>query len=118
MRFSNYLITTLLVAAPVFAQANTQALSPTGRNPQFLWTPARQAIWDRMRADYLDNPISPDTSGGRWFKYIKTTADCACAYSDFGNWPTLMYQMTGDKRYVELAWNRLQTTFFAKPFDS
>jgi hypothetical protein len=86
--------------------------SPTGRNPRLLWTPDRQAVWAHMKADYDANPLLPATLGGRWYKLMKTNAECACKYSDNGIWPTLMYQATGDPKYVSLAWSRLQQSFF------
>ena len=86
--------------------------SPTGRTPRIVWTPERQAVWNKMRAEYNVNPTRPQTAGARWYAIAKQNADCACRYSDNGIWGTLLYQITGDHKYVDLAWTRLQKTFF------
>jgi hypothetical protein len=93
-----------LMSLPSVASA---AQSPTGRSPRLMWTPARQDVWNRMRTDYLANPGSPRTLGGTWFKVVKDNAECSCRYADHGLWATLMYQWTGDTRYVELAWTAI-----------
>lgn len=85
--------------------------SPTGREPRLLWTPERQGIWSQMRSDYDANPASPPTLGGQYFKLIKTNAECKCRYGDTGLWAALMFQITGDRRYVELAWAEVETSF-------
>lgn len=87
--------------------AVSAAQSPTGRSPRLMWTPARQDVWNRMKDDYLASPGSPRTLGGTWFKLVKDNAECGCKYGDYGIWATLMYQWTGDSRYVDLAWSRL-----------
>src|SRR4029453_6424923 len=54
----------------------------TKRQPLFNWTPCRQDTWNRMYADYLKNSAEPPTLGGKWFKWIKESADCNCRYPD------------------------------------
>ena len=89
----------------------TQLPTPTGREPRLIWTPERQAVWSQMRADFDANPLNPPTLGGRYYKLIKDNAECACRYADTGLWATLMFQITGDPRYVELAWRGIDTWF-------
>jgi hypothetical protein len=92
---------TPLPAAPVLlpraAARDLPLTSPTGRNPKLLWTPERQQVWERMRRD--NDP---------WYQYLKTNADKSgtpqAKYADFGQWATLMYQITGDAAYADKAW--------------
>jgi hypothetical protein len=81
--------------------------SPTGRSPKLLWTPERQAVWLRMKADYESNPENPTNLGGQLYRVLKRNAECACRYGDNGTWATLMYQITGEAKYVRLAWARI-----------
>ena len=92
----------------------TRLGTPTGREPRLIWTPERQAVWSQMRADFDANPGSPRTLGGQYYKLIKGNAECACRYGDTGLWATLMFQITGDRRYVALAWRAIETTFLPK----
>jgi hypothetical protein len=85
--------------------------SPTGREPRLIWTAERQGVWSQMRADYDANPLAPPTLGGQYYKLIKTNAECKCRYADTGLWATLMFQMTGDRKYVELAWAEVESSF-------
>src|SRR5688572_8049339 len=109
------LIATILLVAPVLASAVSADPSPTGREPRLLWTPERQAVWNRMRGDYEKDRNNPGTLAGKWFKLVKDNAECGCRYNDTGLWATLMYQWTGDRRYVDLAWQRLTKTFISLP---
>ena len=88
--------------------------SPTGREPRLLWTPERQAVWNRMKAEYRSNPANPGTLGGNWYKVVKENAECGCRYGDTGLWATLMYQWTGEAKYVDLAWAKA-SQFVKKP---
>ena len=65
-----------------------------------------------MKSDYQRGA---DTLGGRWFKLVKDNAECGCRYGDTGLWATLMYQWTGERRYVDLAWTRLSSSFLKLP---
>lgn len=85
--------------------------SPTGREPRLIWTPERQGIWSQMRSDFEASPLAPRTLGGQYFKLIKDNAECKCRYADTGLWATLMFQFTGDRKYVELAWAEVETSF-------
>jgi len=85
--------------------------SPTGREPRLIWTPERQAVWSQMRADYEASPLAPRTLGGQYYKLIKSNAECKCRYGDTGLWATLMFQITGDKGYADLAWATLESSF-------
>ena len=60
-----------------------------------------------MKADYRDNPGNPATLGGKWYKVVKENAECGCRYADTGLWATLMYQWTGEQKYVDLAWTQV-----------
>jgi hypothetical protein len=84
------------------------AASPTGRSPRLLWTAERQTVWSRMKADYESNPQS---MAGQWYGLLKKNAECACKYGDNGLWATMMYQITGEAKYVKLAWTRLSQGF-------
>ena len=64
-----------------------------------------------MRADYDANPLDPRTLGGRYYKLIKNNAECACRYGDSGLWGTLMFQITGDRQYADLAWKAIEGGF-------
>jgi len=85
--------------------------SPTGREPRLIWTQERQGIWSQMRSDFEASPQAPRTLGGQYYKLIKDNAECKCRYGDTGLWATLMFQMTGDRKYVELAWAEVETSF-------
>ena len=84
------------------------AVSPTGRSPKLIWTAERQAVWSRMKADYQSNRQS---KAGQWYATLKRTAECACKYGDNGIYATVMYQITGEAKYVKLAWTRLSQGF-------
>lgn len=83
------------------AQAAT-APSPTGHDPKFYWSPQRQATWNQMRAE--NNP---------WWRIVQYYADrsltCERRAGDIGQWATLAYQMTGDKKYADAAWTLINT---------
>ena len=86
--------------------------SPTGRSPRLLWTPERQATWNRMKKEFDAKPSAPSSAAARWYSLAKRNADCACRYSDNGIWGTLLFQFTGDTKYANLAYGQLQKTFF------
>src|SRR5689334_9092045 len=89
---------------PVFTSAASADPSPTGRTPKLLWTSERLATWNRMKADY---ETGADSLGAKWYKLVKDNAECGCRYLDTGLWATFMYQWTGDRRYVNLAWTKV-----------
>src|SRR5436190_3765409 len=93
---------------PIFTSSAAADPSPTGRTPKLLWTAERQTVWNRMKSDYQKDA---DTLGAKWYKLVKDNAECGCRYADNGLWATLMYQWTGDRRYVDLAWARLSSSF-------
>jgi hypothetical protein len=82
-----------------------------GGHPRLIVTPERRAVWARMKADFDANPTTPRSLGGTWYKLIKTNAECVCRYSDNGLWATLMFQITGERTYVDLAYARITNTF-------
>jgi hypothetical protein len=84
------------------------AVSPTGRSPKLLWSAEQQSVWLRMKADFESNSQS---KAGQWYGLLKKNAECACRYADNGIWATVMYQITGDAKYVKLAWARLSKGF-------
>ena len=47
----------------------------------------------------------------QWYGILKRNAECACRYGDNGIWATVMYQITGDAKYVNLAWARFTAGF-------
>ena len=81
------------------------AVSPTGRSPKLLWTAERQAVWSRMKTE------DRKSKAGQWYEILKKNAECACKYGDNGTWATVMYQITGEAKYVKLAWTRLANGF-------
>jgi hypothetical protein len=103
------LVCALIGASHVVTDARLgAAASPTGRSPKLLWTAERQTVWARMKADYESNPQS---MAGQWYGLLKKNAECACKYGDNGLWATMMYQFTGETKYVKLAWTRLSAGF-------
>lgn len=99
-----WLVCLLALGCLGLSAAAQAAPSPTGRTPRLLWTPERQDVWLQMKADYDRNA---NTLGARWYKLIKDTAEQGNKYGDTGLWATLMYQITGDTKYVDLAWNKI-----------
>ncbi len=65
--------------------------SPTGRKPRMIWTPHRQAVWNKMVK-----------TNHYWWKRIKAWAGADGI--DEAQYATLAFQMTGDKKYARLAW--------------
>ncbi|HLK56000.1 MAG TPA: hypothetical protein VKU00_05535 [Chthonomonadaceae bacterium] len=97
------LLVALLAPAHAFGQAAT-APSPTGRTPRLLWTPQRQAVWNRMVAE--KNP---------WWIKLKGWADGSVPrYGDIGDYGTIAYQMTGDVKYAQRAWSKVEPWIQAK----
>lgn len=78
-----------------------RANSPTGRNPKLVWTPERQAVWNRMRRE--NHPL---------WGLVKSAADRTGTgrdvYGDYGQWATLAYQVTGDRDYAARAWRKVE----------
>ncbi len=103
--------------------------SPTGRNPNLLWTCARQAVWNQTVDDYEAAGCSslstagtcsatPATLAGRWFKQARAICLLGAAGAqgaNYGQWCALMYQMTGDVGYVTNAtfgaWKTITTRY-------
>ncbi len=81
---------------PAVGEAN----SPTGRRPKAIWTPQRQALWDRLiRQGDAD-----------WSRLMRTAGDTgtdAERSGDLGQWATVAYQLTGNPLYAEKAWSRI-----------
>ena len=82
-----------------------QVASPTGRNPQFVWTPQWQAAWNQALADYNANPSAPTTRGGQYYKQILTVANGApgSSYAQWGLFQMLVFQITGNTSYATAA---------------
>ena len=102
-----YIVSTL----PVLTSAASADPSPTGRTPKLMWSSERQATWNRMKTDYENGA---DSLGAKWYKLVKDNAECGCRYGDTGLWATFMYQWTGERRYVTLAWAKV-SEFIAMP---
>ena len=90
------------------------AASPTGRSPKLLWSPEQQGVWQKMRGAYEGGGAAAKTPAAQWFGILKRNAECACRYGDNGAWATLMYQITGERRYADLAWARLSQGFLKR----
>lgn len=88
------------------ASATTLALgaSPTGREPMLAWTPARQGVWEQMKADYDANP-SGTTLAIRLYARLAQLASYIGTPDQLsaGNGPiaALMYQITGDTAWAD-----------------
>lgn len=84
--------------------AFAQAPSPTGRNPKLLWTPERQATWNRMR-----------TEGHLFWNIVKAGADrtgtTTQRFDDIGQFATMAFQVTGDITYARRAITLLRKKF-------
>ena len=84
------------------------SISPTGRRPRLIWTPQRQAIWDRMKQE--NHPL-----------YQVLANNCQAAvngsprYGDRGLWCAIMYQITGNITYARAAWNLYQPAVTSPP---
>jgi IPT/TIG domain len=69
--------------------------------PMLCWTYARQAIWDRMKAE---NHV--------WYTMLLAQATAGSAtYGNLGLWGALAYHMSGDPAYAAMAYTRLQAAF-------
>jgi hypothetical protein len=81
--------------------------SPTGRNPRLVWTRQQQTVWQMMREE--NHP---------WWQLVKSNADrtgtSSERYNDYGQWATLVYQITGDAAYAEKAWNKLSSLWIGQ----
>src|SRR5262245_1217897 len=79
----------------------TGIASPTGHDPNYLWTPEQQAVWARMVAE--DHP---------WWRIVREAAGATDTpnqwYGDLGQWAALAYQMTGDATYAQKAWSQIE----------
>jgi hypothetical protein len=64
-----------------------------------------------MRAHSRPARSVAHTTDGPYYRLIKTNAECKCRYGVTGLWATLMFQITGDRQYVDLAWNEVETGF-------
>ena len=101
MRLFSLVFAFMLVGSVVLAQDH----------PKFFITAARETAWAQMKTDYDAAPSAPTTVGGQMYKLIKDNADGAARYSDYGQWPTWMYHVTGDSDYVTLAWTKINSHF-------
>jgi hypothetical protein len=89
--------------------------SPTGRTPKLGWTPERQGVWNRMKADYDANPGSPATLGGQWYQALMMSAANGGNPLMGSQVYVLLYQITGNAAYAQQAYGYLQTEFFNNP---
>ncbi|MGH7593276.1 MAG: hypothetical protein ACRELE_05430, partial [Gemmatimonadales bacterium] len=86
----------------------SDTVSPTGRKPRLIWTPARQATWARMQRE-----------GHPLFRLL--TNNCLAAvggsprYGDRGLWCAILYQITGNLTYAREAWNQFRPLVTAPP---
>lgn len=82
--------------------------SPTGRNPLFIASSARQDVWNKMWTDYLANPAAPATRDGIMAKQVKQAAELGMGYyANVGQYATFMFQMTGDPAWAQLAYTQI-----------
>jgi len=97
---------------------NSSSPVPGGesRQPTLCWTPARQIIYQQMKADYDANPSTPTTLGGQFYKTIKLMSDTGVdgTYGTGFLWSTFLYQVTGDTTYSDRAWNYIDTEFIQR----
>ncbi len=85
------------------------AMSPTGRTPNLIWTPKRQAIYSRLQLDGLD-PANTSVPA-QWGRLLKANA-LGARYGDTGLWATLLYQATGDVTYAAKAMSVITKSSF------
>ncbi len=71
--------------------AKPKTTSPTGRAPKLLWTPERQAVWNKMRAE--NHPV---------WQLIKERAEGVAAGNHETMYAVLAYQISGDERYAAM----------------
>ena len=89
----------IVAVAPISALADP---SPTGSTPKLFWTPERQALWNRMRAE--NHPL--------W-------VDIESRVSSSATRAAIAYQVTGDPAYADIAWLRLESRLLGRtPPDS
>ena len=75
------------------------AMSPTGRSPRLAWNAARQRTWEQMRS--TRHPL-----------YLLAEQNCNQAargdprYGDGGLWCAWIYQLTGNPRVGQVAWQQ------------
>ena len=100
-----------LAAAALFMATDADA----AQHPRLIVTPERRAVWARMRADYEAHPQAPKTLGGVWFGLVKSIAEKANRYGDNGLWATIAYEITGEAKYVDLAWAKIAAQFLTLP---
>lgn len=100
-RVYTLLIIGATVLASVIASSAAFAQSPTGGTPRMYWTPERQEIWNRMVRE--NHPL---------WQLIKQGAEYTDTpnawYASSGQYATIAYQFTGERRYAEKAYNTLQ----------
>lgn len=74
--------------------------SPTGRDPDYLWSAAQQGVWEQMEAQqhwyWLNVKANADKTGTPQERY-----------DDKGEWCTFVYQTTGDTAYATKAKTKL-----------
>ena len=56
---------------------------------------------------WSEREAGEDTLGAIWCDLIVDNAR-GNVYGDYGLWPTIAYQMTGDVEFVEIAWKKLE----------
>lgn len=88
----------LCAVAAGTAAAQGTASSPTGRNPRLFWTPQRQWVWNKLVAD----------NGLLWRNFNSRAVEYPARYGNYGDYPTMAYQMTGKISYAQTAWKILQ----------
>ena len=84
------------------------AESPTGRRPKAIWTPQRQALWERLsqqgNADWANAMRAADATGTK-----------SSRYADLGQWATVAYQLTGNPYFAGKAWSRIAPKMGKRP---
>lgn len=76
--------------------AKPKITSPTGRTPKLIWTPERQAVWNKMRAE--NHPL---------WQLIKERAEGVDAGKHEIMYAVLAYQISGDERYAAKAMTQI-----------
>lgn len=88
----------LVYSLPVSVACAQGAPSPTGRTPKLIWTPERQAVWNRIAHD----------GGPMWENFQSRAAEFPARYGNLGDYATMAYQMTGDTAYARTAWKIIE----------
>lgn len=102
----------LHIAAPASA---FQASPAAARHPRLTVTPARRAIWLKMKGDYERNRSNPQTLGGQLYKKAFDISAGGVTYFNDGLFDAWLAQVPGNSAstYCDRAWTSLGSNITA-----